>query len=105
MPLQEYLLPGEEVHYHSNKSLVYGTSRYRIVVTNKRLLMHAIRGFLFKNDDVVSFSMDDLHGVRYKEQGLLPRMGVIEVDGKTTVRLEGIASEAKIVYQQLMQFL
>ena len=105
MPLQEYLLPGEEVHYHSGKSLKYGTNRYKIVITNKRLVMHAIRGTFIRNDDVVSFKMDDLQGVNYKEQGMLPRMGVIEVQGKTTIRLEGLASETKAVYQQLMQFL
>ena len=105
MPLQEYLLPGEEVHYHSNKWLKYGSSKYNVVVTNKRVLMYAMRGMFFRSDDVISFKMDDLQGVKYREEGYLPRVGIIEIQGRTTIRIEGLASEAKTVYQQLLQFL
>jgi len=105
MPLQEYLLPGEEVHYHSNKWLKYGSSKYNVVATNKRVLMYAMRGMFFRSDDVISFKMDDLQGVKYREEGYLPRVGIIEIQGRTTIRIEGLASEAKTVYQQLLQFL
>jgi len=98
-------LPEEEVHYHSRSLLKYGTKRYEIIVTNKRLLMFARRGVLFPGDDVVSFRMDDLHRIHFKESGFFPRVGTIAIEGKTTIQLEGLAPEAKMVYTQLMQFL
>lgn len=105
MVLQDYLAPEEEVHFQSGGSLRYGGKKYQVILTNKRLVLYARRGSLVQSDDVVSFKIDDLRGVRYKEIGLLPRIGVIELEGKTLIRLEGIQSATKTLYQQLMQFL
>ena len=104
MPLEDYLIPGEEVHYHSRRSLRYGGKRYEIVVTDKRLILYASRGMLLQNDDVVSFNINELHGVRYKEKGLLPRIGIVEVQGKTLIQLDGGTTETKTLYQQLLHF-
>ena len=104
MPLEDYLVPGEEVRYHSSRSLKYGGKRYEIVVTDKRLVLYASRGVLLQNDDVVSFKINELQGVRYREQGLLPRIGIVEVQGKTLIQLDGGTSETKTLYQQLLHF-
>jgi hypothetical protein len=105
MVLEDFLAPEEEVHFRSGANLRYGGKRYQVILTNKRLLLYARRGALIQSDDVVSFKVDDLAGVRYKEVGMLPRLGVIEVRGKTNIQLEGIASQTKALYQQLLQFL
>ncbi len=85
--------------------LRYGTNKYEVIVTNKRLLMFARRGLIVRGDDVISFRMEDLQGVKYREEGIVLKMGTIQIQGKTTIQLIGLASEAKMVYQQLMQFL
>jgi hypothetical protein len=105
MPLEDYLLPGEEIHFRSGGAIRYGGKKYTAVVTDRRLLLYAKRGSLTYRDDVVMFKIDDLDSVHYKEEGVLPRLGVIEVQGKTQIQLKGMASQTKAIYQQLMLFL
>jgi hypothetical protein len=61
---------------------------------------------LFKNDDVVTQKLDDLQGVKYSEQGIIGKKGIIRVQGfKTEMDLTGPAEEIKTLYQQMMQFM
>jgi len=105
MPLEDYLLPGEEIRFHSNQSIKYGGKMYELLVTNKRLLLYAKRGLVFKSDDLVSIKLDELQGVKYKERGVIGKTGILEVHGKTVLQLEGTPSAIKALYQQIMQFI
>ena len=105
MPLEDYLLPGEEIRFHSGKTVRYGKNPYELLVTNKRLLLYARRGLLFKSDDVVSVKLDELQGIKYKERGIISKIGILEVHGKTLFQLEGNPSEIKTLYQQILQFI
>jgi hypothetical protein len=106
MPLQDYLMPSEQIKYQSDVTVHYGNKQYSIVVTDKRLLLYAKRGLIFKNDDVISQKFDELLGVKYKESGIISKRGIIEVQGaKTKMELWGSALEIKALYQQIMQFM
>ena len=104
MPLENYLIPGEEIRYHTTRALRYGAKRYELIVTNKRLLLYAQRGVLIKNDDVVSFKLDEIQGINYRETGMVGKRGHIIVESRTRIDLEGDTSEVRALYQQLMQF-
>ncbi|MGD0331077.1 MAG: hypothetical protein ABSB40_11670 [Nitrososphaeria archaeon] len=106
MPLSDYLIPGEEIRFQSGSAISFGGKNYRILITSKRLLLYAERGFSFlKRDDVVSFKMDELQGIKYREEGIINKKGILEIHGKTLVQLSGRAAETKALYQQLLQFL
>jgi hypothetical protein len=106
MPLEDYLIPGEEVKFHSGrKTLRYGGKSYEILITNKRLLLYARRGLVFQNDDVITEKLTEVQGVKYKETGALLQTGVLEVHGKSLIQLTGRPAATKALYQQLMQFL
>jgi len=79
--------------------------KYHVILTDRRLLLYAQRGVLFKNDDVVSQKLDELQGIKYSEEGIIDRKGKIRIEGKTRMDLEGSAKEMKALYQQMMQFL
>lgn len=83
----------------------YGVKKYHVILTDRRLLLYAQRGVLFKNDDVVSQKLDELQGIKYSEEGIIDRKGKIRIEGKTRMDLEGSAKEMKALYQQMMQFL
>ncbi len=76
-----------------------------MILTDRRLLLYAQRGVLFKNDDVVTQKLDELQGIKYSEEGIIDRKGTIRIEGKTRMDLEGSAKEMKVLYQQMMQFL
>ena len=105
LPLQDYLMPGEETKFHSTGGVRYGTKSYHVILTDKRLLLYAQRGLLFKNDEVITQRLEELQGIKYTEEGVISKKGIIRVEGKTRMDLEGSAKEMKALYQQMMQFL
>ena len=105
MPLEDYLTPGEQVKFQSSTNVGYGGKAYTVVLTDKRILLYAKRGMVFKSDDVVTQRLDELQGVKYKEQGMIGKKGIIQVQGKTSMDLVGSAAEIKTLYQQMMAFL
>ncbi len=106
MPLEDYLMPGEEVRFRSGRSVLYGTKHYRVVLSDRRILLYAQRGALFKSDDLITQKLDDLQGVKYSEKGIFDKRGTIHVQSfKTEMDLSGPAKDIKVLYQQMMQFM
>jgi len=98
MSLEDYLLPGENVRFQSNRTLVYSGKPYQVIITDRRLILYARRGLIFKGDDLVTESLTDVRGVKYREKGMIAKKGLIEVLGKTKLILEGRPSEVKPLY-------
>jgi len=106
MTLRDYLMPGEEVKFSSRRNVRYGTKRYQVILSDRRILLYAERGALFKNDDVIVQRLDDLQGVRYTEEGIIAKRGTIRVQGfKSEMDLSGPTEEIKTLYQQMMRFM
>lgn len=63
MPLEDYLLPGEEIRFHSNRNVMYSGKQYELLVTNKRLLLYAKRGLLLKRGNVVSVKLEEMRAL------------------------------------------
>jgi hypothetical protein len=105
VPLEDYLAPGEQVKFHSSGLVRYGKSIYHVVLTDRRILLYARRGMMFKSDDVVTQKLDELQEVKYREQGILEKRGIIQLEGRTKMDLRGSATEIKALYQQMMQFM
>jgi hypothetical protein len=99
-------MPGEEIRFQSSRRVRYGNKSYHVILSDRRILLFAQRGALFKNDDIVTQKLDDLQGVKYSEEGIIARRGIIRVQGfKTELDLSGPAGEIKTLYQQMMQFM
>jgi hypothetical protein len=98
-------MPGEQTRFHSTGGVRYGAKRYHVILTDRRLLLYAQRGVLFKNDDIITQRLDELQGIKYNERGIIDKRGTIRIEGKTRMDLEGSAKEMKALYQQMMQFL
>ena len=106
MTLRDFLMPGEEIRFRSSRQVRYGSKAYQVILSDRRLLLYARRGALFKNDDVVSQRLDELQGVKYVERGLISKRGTIQVQGhKAEMDLTGPALEIKTLYQQMMAFM
>jgi len=105
MPLEDFLLPGEDIRFQSYQNVKYGDKEYQVIVTNKRLMLYARRGLLFKKDDVVSIQLKELQGIKYREKGIINKKGILEVHGRTLLQLIGPADDIRALYQQLLQFI
>jgi hypothetical protein len=104
LPLEDFLLPNENVKFQSTSEVEYANKPYQVVVTDNRLILYARRGMLFKKDDVITERLKDIQ-IKYKEEGLVFKKGIIEVYGKTLYKLIGKPSEMKALYQQIAPFL
>lgn len=98
-------MPGETIKFQSNGNVSYAGKVYQVLLTDRRILLYARRGMIVKNDDVVTQKLDELQDIKYSEQGLIGKKGIIHIEGKTRMDLFGPALEIKALYQQMMQFM
>jgi len=106
MPLEDFLMPAEQIKFQSDHGVHYAGKVYQVILTDKRILLYAKRGMMFKSDDIVTQKLDDLQGVKYQEEGVFEKKGTIKVQTmKTEMDLAGPAAEIKALYQQMMQFM
>ncbi|MDA4123909.1 MAG: hypothetical protein OK438_00470 [Thaumarchaeota archaeon] len=99
-------MPGEQVKFHSSRRVRFGNKLYQVILSDRRILLYAQRGAIFKSDDIVTQKLEDLQGVKYSEQGIIGRRGTIRVQTfKTEMDLSGPALDIKALYQQMMQFM
>ena len=97
-------MPGETIHLR-NIMVNYGSSEYELIVTNKRLLLYARRGLIFKKDDLISIKMTDIQNVMYREEGIISKKGVLIVDlMNRRISLYGRADDMKVAYQNIMSW-
>lgn len=102
MVLDDFLLPAEDVRFSSKDEIVeYGDKKYKVLVTNKRLILHARRGLLARSDDIVSERLDSLHEIKYLERGLVFRSAAISVQGSTKLEIRGSPPVLKPLYHSL----
>jgi hypothetical protein len=101
MPLQDYLLPLENVKFNSETSVLHGDKKYNVVVTDKRLILFAQRGHFRRSDDIVSERLDRIQGVEYSEKGLLSRRAKILIHGFSKMEIQGSPSEIKPLFQSI----
>ena len=105
MPLQDFLLPLENVKFRSESTVRYGAKKYQVLITDRRIILFAQRGHILRSDDIVSERIDRLHGLEYSERGLMFRMAKISVQGTTRIDIHGPSSELKPMFQAMQSLI
>ncbi len=105
MPLEDYLLPNEQIRYQSEFDVFYSGKPYTVILTDLRLVLYSRRGLLIKNDDVVTEAIRDIQGIKYREMGLIVKSGELIISGKTRMHFGGSKDSMKALYQRLLPFL
>jgi nitrous oxide reductase len=113
MPLEDYLMPNENIKYQSKFNVRYGEKMYSVILTDIRLILYAKRGVLFKNDDVVTELLTNIREIKYKETGVLTKTAHLQVNCIETqkantgfiIDLTGNQQSIKALYQRLLPFL
>jgi hypothetical protein len=102
MVLDDFLLPAENIRFSSNDEIVeYSDKKYRVLVTDKRLILYARRGMLVRSDDIVSEKLDSLFGLKYFEKGIFFRSAIISIQGSVKLEIRGTPSNMKPLYHSL----
>ena len=105
MSLKDFLCPRENVKFQSTNEIIFGEKKYKVVITDMRLILYAQRGRFSKTDDIISEQIDKINGVEYFEKGFLFRRAKITVVGKSKIDIFGSAEELKLLYHMLQSFM
>jgi hypothetical protein len=102
MVLDDFLLPAEDVRFSSKDEIAeYGDKKYKVLITDKRLILYARRGLLVRSDDIVSERLDSLHELKYLERGLIFRSAAISIQASVKLEIRGSSSALKPLYHSL----
>lgn len=107
MALEDHLMPSEELRFSSQTDVGYGDGKYRVHLTTERLILHATRGLIRKNEDVLTWNLGNILRTEFKESGLLRKKGILrfETEHDTLVELEAGAKDMQTIYQNCMKFI
>jgi len=102
MPLEEYLMPGEEIYTRGIAVRLAG-NEYEAILTNMRLLLYARRGLIVKRDELISVKLREIQNIHYREEGLISKRGILVIDLlDRRISLAGTPEAMKSLYQNLM---
>lgn len=98
MSLESLLLPGESIRFRTGRNVQFGTSPFTGYVTNLRLILHAKRGLLGR-DDMVGYKLTEIKNYKYHEEGFFAKKGVLTLDlDRTAGKITGPTVDVKQLY-------
>ena len=104
MPLEGYLLPGEEVVHWSDFHVTLGETRYRVFITNLRLLLYRESGLLFKEEEIISERFNQIQGLQFTQQGAIKKRGVLRFNASGgEFVLEGPVNGMRAIFKALQE--
>ncbi len=90
MPIENYLLPDEKILFWSDFQVTYMETKYKIYITNLRLLLYTESGLLFKKEEIITETFKQITSLQFTEQGTISKRGVLRfASNKGEVLLEG----------------
>ena len=106
MPLEDFLVPGENIRFRSPSKVEYQGDTYDFCITDRRLIWHKRSGLIFKSDKVITESIGEIEGIKYEEKGMIYKKGVIQIT-TTRKRLEfsGPKDVMKAIYAELQSYI
>lgn len=106
MVLEDFLLPQEVIQYQSKHDIQYGGENYVLFITNRRIIGHRRKGFIFKKDRVFSVTLEEVSNLRYDEQGIVRKKGFLIIETRTQkIPFEGNPKDVKVIWQEMQKFL
>ncbi len=90
MPIEDYLLQAEKVLNWSDFHVTYGEDKYRVFVSNLRLILFREKGVLFKQEEVITETWGQIKGLQFAETGRLVKRGKVRFSSsKGEITLDG----------------
>jgi hypothetical protein len=79
VPFQDFLTPDEVVRFRSPSPIEYQGDLYDFYISNKRLIWHKRSGLIFKKDNFVCEMLENVKSIKFKEEGIFNKKGIIHV--------------------------
>ncbi|MCW4050780.1 MAG: hypothetical protein NWE89_13700 [Candidatus Bathyarchaeota archaeon] len=90
MPIEDYLLFQERILFWSDFNVTYRQEKYKVFITNLRLLLFREKGMVFKKEEVITENWPQITGLEFNDVGGFSRKGVLKFScSKGEIELEG----------------
>jgi len=90
MPIEDYLLREEKVLFWSDFQVSYNEEKYKVFITNVRLLLFKEKGIVFRREEIITENWAQITGLQFTEAGSIGRKGTLRFScSKGEIRLEG----------------
>ena len=90
MPIENYLLPGENILFWSDFQVTHQEAKYKIYITNLRLLLYNETGLVFKKEEIITETFRQITALQFSEQGTINKRGILKfASNKGEVQLMG----------------
>ena len=80
MPLEDFVGAGEKIVHQSKGLVEIGETRYGLYITDKKILAYAQAGLVFKKDNALTITFGDISDMKYSEEGIIGKKGILRVD-------------------------
>ncbi len=102
MPLEDFLMPGENVRFSSPEPVEYQGGKYSFLITDRRLIFYLRKGLIFKKDRIISENIGDIVNLTYDEKGLISIKGLIKIiTNRKKLEFGGNRDSIMAIYQEL----
>lgn len=106
MPLEDFLAPGESIHYRSPTKVEYQGDLYGFYITDRRLIWHKREGLVLKKDKFVSEVLENVEGIKYYEKGVISKKGFIEIQMKNKkLTFSGPVQAIRAIYSEMQAYM
>lgn len=90
MPIEDYLLTEEHILFWSDFKVEYNQEKYKVYITNLRLLLFKEDGVVFKREEVITENWPQITGLQFSDTGGISRRGILRFScSKGEIILEG----------------
>ena len=90
MPIENYLVPEEKILFWSDFQVTYQETKYKVYITNIRLLLYNESGLVFRKEEIITETFRQITGLQFTEQGVINKKGIFRFSSnKGEVQLEG----------------
>lgn len=106
MPLEDFLMPGENIRYSSATPVEYQGAQYYFLITDRRVLWHRQQGLVFKKDNVISENISEIVDMSYSEKGLISKKGIVNITtSRKKLEFSGAKDSIMEIYKELQSFI
>ncbi len=83
-------MPGEKILFWSDFQVTYNEAKYKVYITNLRLLLYSESGLVFKKEEIIAENFRQITGLQFTEQGSISKKGIFKFSSnKGEVELSG----------------
>ncbi|MEM1558025.1 MAG: hypothetical protein QXG12_05485 [Thermoproteota archaeon] len=106
MPLEDFLMPGENVRYRSPVMVEYQADTYEFCITDRRLIWYKRTGLIFKSDKIITESIGEIEGISYQEKGIITKKGIIKITTtRKSLEFSGPTQAMRAIYAELQTYI